>query len=337
MTAPSVFHLVAEPADDGRRLDLFLALRIPELSRSQAQRLIREGHATANGKPLKASTLVEAGMSIDVVVPAPQPDTPVPQDIPLAVLYDDKDIVVVDKPAGMVVHPAVGHGSGTLVNALLHHVSGLSGIGGRSRPGIVHRLDRGTSGVMVIAKHDRAHQALSRQFHDRTVRKNYVSLVWGHPEAGRVFDQAIGRDVRHRQKISSRTRRARSAFTRIDRVDRLLAVSLVHVTIGSGRTHQIRVHLSEAGYPIVGDALYGGVRKRLPKTLAALARLDRPFLHASRLSFAHPSGGHEVTFEAPLPTDLQAVLETLRRAARHREGDDRSLSEIEHDIEETSE
>lgn len=314
LPSPPALHLVVAPEDEGRRIDLYLSHALQGISRSQAQRLIREGQVTAGGKPVKASASVTAGMAIDVIVPPPLPIDPAPEDIPLSILYDDDDIVVVDKPAGMVVHPAAGHASGTLVNALLHQVKGLSGIGGRSRPGIVHRLDRGTSGVLVVAKHDRAHQALSRQFHDRTVHKVYVALVWGRPETGRTFEQPLGRDVAQRQKISSRSRRPRSAFTRIDRVETLNGVSLAHVTIGSGRTHQIRVHLSEAGHAVVGDALYGGTRKRYPVALAILTRLNRPFLHASRLSFTHPSRGQMVTFESPLPEELQAIVETLRRA-----------------------
>lgn len=312
----SVLRFVATPEDEGRRLDVYLAGRLDGMSRSRAQALIHDGKVVAGGKPAKASALVTAGLVIDVTVPPPTPIDPVPEDIPLSILYDDDDVVVVEKPAGMVVHPAAGHTSGTLVHALLHHVKGLSGIGGRSRPGIVHRLDRGTSGVMVVAKHDRAHQALSKQFHDRTVHKVYVALVWGRPEAGRVFDRAIGRDPNDRQKISSRGRRTRSAFTRIDSVEAFDGVSLVHVTIESGRTHQIRVHLSEAGYPIVGDTLYGGGRRRHPGTPSGVQSLGRPFLHASRLSFHHPGDGRLVTVESPLPADLQSIVDTLRRKAQ---------------------
>jgi 23S rRNA pseudouridine1911/1915/1917 synthase len=202
-----------------------------------------------------------------------------------------------------------------MVNALLHHVSGLSGVGGRERPGIVHRLDRGTSGVMVVAKHDQAHQSLARQFHDREVGKEYVALVWGAVRGAQVFEQPIGRDPRHRRRMSSRARRARPATTRILRVERLGGVSLVRISLGTGRTHQIRVHLSEAGHPIVGDELYGGVRRRLPAALSAVSALDRPFLHAARLSFQHPADGRSLTFEAPLPSDLEAVLARLRGQA----------------------
>lgn len=316
--ATPVFHLIAQAEDDGQRIDLFLARRLPGVSRSQAQRLIRDGDVTIDGKPVKTSTLMTAGTAVDVTMPPPLPIDPSAEDIPLSILHDDRDIVVVDKSAGMVVHPAAGHESGTLVNALLHHVRDLSGIGGRSRPGIVHRLDRGTSGVMVIAKHDEAHRSLSRQFHDRTVDKIYVALVWGRPEPGRTFEQAIGRDMTDRKKISSRTRRGRSAFTRIDDVEPLGEVSLVRVTIGSGRTHQIRVHLSEAGHPVVGDETYGGRRRGHAPGITSAARLARPFLHASRLAFDHPSDGRRLTFESPLPSDLQTILETLRRAAPQR-------------------
>jgi 23S rRNA pseudouridine1911/1915/1917 synthase len=309
---------VAHAADAGQRLDQFLTSHVPDLSRSQAQRLIRDGHVRLNRGKLKAGLSIEAGMTIDVELPAPTPPTPEPEALPLVVLHDDADLVVVDKPAGMVVHPAAGHARGTLVNALLHHVRGLSGVGGTERPGIVHRLDRGTSGVMVIAKHDRAHRELARQFHDREVIKEYVALVWGAPRTGERIAAAIGRDARHRQKMSSRARRARPAVTRILDVEPLRGVSLVRVTIETGRTHQIRVHLSERGHAVVGDALYGGARARLPLDLAPLATLDRPFLHAAKLTFSHPATGQRMTFEAPLPADLAAVLTRLRQSRARR-------------------
>lgn len=310
--SPRRWHLVIAPEDEGRRLDRVLAARLPDVSRARVQRLIRDGHVQLSRGTARPSLAVGAGLSVDVALPAPAPATPAAEALPLATLYDDDDIVVVDKPAGMVVHPAAGHASGTLVNALLHHVGGLSGVGGATRPGVVHRLDRGTSGVMVVAKHDRAHRALARQFHDRLVGKEYVALVWGTPRAGRTFERPIGRDPRHRQKMSSRARHARAALTRVVDVEALGGVSLVRLSIGTGRTHQIRVHLSEAGHPVVGDALYGGVRRKPPPRLAVLGRLDRPFLHAARLTFAHPSSGQALTFEAPLPSELTAVLEKLR-------------------------
>jgi 23S rRNA pseudouridine1911/1915/1917 synthase len=307
--------VTASSEDAGRRLDHVVTTRLPDLSRSQVQRLIRDGLITIGGRAAKTGAIVTPGMTIAIDLPEPAPSTPQPEALPLPVLYDDDDLVVVDKPAGMVVHPAAGHAAGTLVNALLHHVRGLSGIGGTQRPGIVHRLDKGTSGVMVIAKHDRAHRALAQQFHDRLVDKEYVALVWGRPMAGRTFDQPLGRDPKHRQRISSRARHARDAKTVIVGVEPLNGLSLVRVRIHTGRTHQIRVHLSEAGFPVVGDALYGGVRRRLPASLAAVSRLDRPFLHASHLSFTHPADGRRLIFDAPLPEDLQQVVDTLKRSA----------------------
>ena len=216
----------------------------------------------------------------------------------------------------MVVHPAAGHASGTLVNALLHHVDDLSGIGGEKRPGIVHRLDRGTSGLMVVAKHDRAHEELSRQFHDREVEKEYFALVWGEVMAGRRIDAPIGRDPSNRKKMSARARRTREAVTRILRAEHLNpALTLIQVAIHTGRTHQIRVHLSAIGHPVVGDALYGGVHRRVPGDIRAVAHLERPFLHAAKLAFMHPVEHRRMEFTSPLPADLQRVLDELRGPA----------------------
>jgi 23S rRNA pseudouridine1911/1915/1917 synthase len=317
MTAagPRRLHLVLSGDDAEGRLDQVLARHVPELSRSQVHRLIRDGHVRLSEGRAKPALAVWAGLEVALEIPAPAQAVPSAQALPLTVLHDDADVVVVDKPAGMVVHPAAGHASGTLVNALLHHVSGLSGIGGTERPGIVHRLDRGTSGVMVVAKTDAAHRTLSRQFHDREVGKEYVALVWGAMKPGETLSKPIGRDPRHRQKMSSRARKTRSAVTRVVSTEALGGVSFVRLSIGTGRTHQIRVHLSEAGHPVVGDALYGSERKSVPPRLASLAKLDRPFLHAARLTFAHPADGRLMTFESPLPPDLDGVLGALRRAA----------------------
>jgi 23S rRNA pseudouridine1911/1915/1917 synthase len=213
----------------------------------------------------------------------------------------------------MVVHPAAGHAAGTLVNALLYHVPDLSGIGGVKRPGIVHRLDRGTSGLMVVAKHDAAHEALSSQFRNREVEKEYLALVWGHVQAGRRIDAPIGRDPEHRKRMSARSRRSREAVTRIVHAEQLgAALTLVQVAIHTGRTHQIRVHLSVIGHPVVGDALYGGLRRRVPGHVRAVAHLNRPFLHAARLAFRHPADSKRMEFVSELPSDLQEVLDELR-------------------------
>jgi 23S rRNA pseudouridine1911/1915/1917 synthase len=302
------------PDQEGERLDIFLAAMLPQQSRSQLQRLIREGHVRLRGREVKPNTPVRACDLVTVDIPPPLPSTPAPEPLPIGLVYEDEDLVVIDKPAGMVVHPGAGHHSGTLVNALLHHVSGLSGIGGEARPGIVHRLDRGTSGLMVVAKHDRSHQELARQFEHREVEKEYVALVGGVVHGGRRIDEPIGRDPVHRHKMSARARRARSAVTRVTRATDLGGVSLITVAIATGRTHQIRVHLSAIGHPVVGDRVYGGVRDRMPARLRPVMRLERPFLHAARLAFSHPASGDRLEFASPLPAELQAVLDALEPA-----------------------
>jgi 23S rRNA pseudouridine1911/1915/1917 synthase len=302
------------PADsDGTRLDHYLVSVLAGHSRSQIQRLIKEGAITLEGKPSRANQALKAAQTIVVAMPELTEAAPQPEALDLPILYQDPDLVVVDKPAGMVVHPAAGHASGTLVNALLHHVDDLSGIGGERRPGIVHRLDRGTSGVMVVAKHDAAHEELARQFHDREVEKDYLALVWGVVQAGRRIDAPIGRDPDNRKKMSSKARRSREAVTRIVRVEHLNpAVTLAQIAIHTGRTHQIRVHLSAIGHPIVGDSMYGGVHRRVPGDIRPVMRLERPFLHAARLSFKHPGDGRAMEFTSPLPADLAGVLDDLR-------------------------
>lgn len=309
---------------DGDRLDHCITAIVPGRSRSQIQRLVRDGHIRLNQKPVRPSHAVHTGDTIDLEIPSPAPSSPSPEALPITIVYDDSDLVVVDKPAGMVVHPAVGHTSGTLVNALLHHVKGLSGIGGQLRPGIVHRLDRGTSGLLVVAKHDAAHAELSRQFADRNVTKEYVALVWGLLNTGRRIDANVGRDPVNRQKMSTRARRARSAVTRVTRTERLRGLTLATVSIATGRTHQIRVHLSSIGHPIVSDPVYGGIRRHLAADHRILATLNRPFLHAARLAFTHPRDGRRVEFTTPLPEDLQAVLDALRE----RRGQLHAISEV---------
>ena len=297
----------------GARLDRFLASVLGDQSRSQIQRLIKEGRIRVGDREAKPNQAIKVGQAISIDIPAPVDPTPQPEPLPLRILYQDRDVIVIDKPAGMVVHPAAGHEGGTLVNALLHHVTDLSGIGGEKRPGIVHRLDRGTSGLMVVAKNDRAHEALARQFRDREVEKEYAALVWGEVMAGHRIDAPIGRDPANRKRMSAKARRSREAVTRIVRAEHLgRALTLVRVAIYTGRTHQIRVHLSAIGHPIVGDSLYGGVRRRVPGDLRAVAHLERPFLHAARLVFAHPEDGRRMQFESPLPDDLQRVLDELR-------------------------
>jgi 23S rRNA pseudouridine1911/1915/1917 synthase len=307
-------ELEVGPEHAGERLDRFLAATLAGQSRAQIQRLIRQSCVRVGAAHPKPNTSVRAGDRVSVDLPEPVAAGVAAEPIDVPILYEDTDLVVVDKPAGMVVHPAAGHAGGTLVNALLHHVKDLSGVGGELRPGIVHRLDRGTSGVMVVAKHDRAHEALARQFHDREVDKEYMALVWGVVQAGRRIDTPIGRDPFDRHRMSARARRARSAVTRVTFAHQYRGVTLVRVAIATGRTHQIRVHLSAIGHPIVGDSVYGGVRRRVPGDLKAVLRLQRPFLHAARLAFEHPGDGRRLEFTAPLPPDLQTVLDEVAEA-----------------------
>ncbi len=319
MTHDSVMRAVtaAVPSDSHLvRLDRFLVSILADQSRSRIQHVIHDGRVLVNGRVAKANQKVRAGQIVSLEIPDPVEPAPRPEPLPLRIVYQDRDVVVVDKPAGMVVHPAAGHEKGTLVNALLHHIGDLSGIGGETRPGIVHRLDRGTSGLMVVAKHDDAHRELARQFQDREVEKEYVALVWGVVLAGRRIDAPIGRDPVQRKKMSARASRRRDAVTRIVRADPVgRALTLVRVAIHTGRTHQIRVHLSAIGHPVVGDSLYGGVRRRVAGDLRAVLRLARPFLHAARLAFQHPADGRRMEFTSELPDDLRGVLEDLAAAA----------------------
>jgi 23S rRNA pseudouridine1911/1915/1917 synthase len=312
--APLDFEVPSE--FDGPRLDRFLVSVLADQSRSQLQRLITDGHVTVTtpsgrSKAAKSNLQLREGDRISVDFPEAKASALASEELPLEILFQDPDVAVINKPAGMVVHPAAGHDSGTLVNALLHHITDLSGVGGELRPGIVHRLDRGTSGVMVVAKNDVAHQELARQFHDREVEKEYIALVWGVVQAGRRIDAAIGRDPANRQKMSARTKHARNAVTRITRAHHMPAVTLCQVAIHTGRTHQIRVHLSAIGHPIVGDSTYGGVHRRVAGDIKAVQRLTRPFLHAARLVFHHPRDGRRMEFITPLPDDLMSVLEDL--------------------------
>jgi 23S rRNA pseudouridine1911/1915/1917 synthase len=295
-------------SDEGSRIDVALTRLLPDLSRAQAKRWIDEGRVTLEGRRTRASRICRRGERVEVSIPPPAPAAPIGEPIPLDILYEDPHIVVVNKRAGMVVHPAPGHASGTLVNALLAHTKDLSGVGGVMRPGIVHRLDAGTSGVLVVAKNDRSHRALQAQFQKRTVSKVYLALAHGTTRERFVIDRPIGRDLRRRTKISSRTRTPREATSEVRRLERLPGSSLLEIRILTGRTHQIRAHLSEAGHPLVGDRDYGAPRR----SLKPLQEFERPALHARRLEFAHPESGEPMTFEAPLPEDFSALLRELR-------------------------
>jgi len=269
-----------------------------------------------DGAPSRASSRIRAGQVVEVEVPPPAPAEPRPEAIALSVVYEDARLIVIDKPAGLVVHPGAGNLTGTLVNALLHHARDLSGIGGVLRPGIVHRLDRGTSGLLVVAKDDAAHQALARQFASRSVEKEYLAVVLGVPSRrSGAIDAPIGRDPSHRKRMSAEAPRGRSARSTYEVLEALDAAALLRVRIHTGRTHQIRVHLSSVGHPLAGDATYGGRRTpgcRRPEAREALLALERPALHAARLAFDHPETGQRVSFESPLPPDLVALLAALR-------------------------
>jgi len=308
--------LKVEGSEAGVRLDAWIARKLPELSRARVQALIAADAVRLDGRPARPSARLRGGEEVTVALPDPVAATPAPEDVPLSIVYEDARLLVLDKPAGMTVHPGAGRLSGTLVNALLHHVRDLSGVGGVLRPGIVHRLDRGTSGLMVVAKDDETHRALSAQFASREVEKEYLAIVHGVPRARQgTIEVAIGRDPVHRKKMSVRAprgRAARSAYTVVEALD---GAALLRVRIHTGRTHQIRVHLASLGHPVAGDATYGGTRtpsSRSPAARAALDGLARPALHAARLAFTHPASGDRLQFESPLPADLRDVLERLR-------------------------
>jgi 23S rRNA pseudouridine1911/1915/1917 synthase len=304
------------PDSDGARLDRVLGVLFPDHSRSFLAKLIEQGNVRVDtGAAAKASTRVIAGQRVEVTIPPPAEVAVVSQNIPLTVLYEDSDIVVIDKPHGLVVHPAAGHPDQTLVNALLFHVRDLSGIGGELRPGIVHRLDKDTSGAMVIAKRDEVHRRLKEAWGTPAVRKEYVALVYGSPAKGRgTISAPIGRDPRDRKKMAVVTN-GREAVTDYEVTEKFRHVSFLRCLLQTGRTHQIRVHLKHLGHPIVGDPLYSGPQwKNIPDkpVQRALASMTRQALHARRITFPLPSTGEPMTFEAPIPDDMQSVLAALR-------------------------
>ncbi len=293
-------------AEKTGRLDAVLAEAVDGVSRARIAAWIRAGHVRVEGEVVtRPSAKIGRGSRIEVDAPEPRSATAQPQDLPVDIVYQDADLVVVNKAPGMVVHPGAGHPDGTLVNALLHHVGDLSGVGGVVRPGIVHRLDRGTSGLLVVAKNDAAHQALSGQFADRTAGRTYLAIVYGLPREDRgVIDAAIGRHRTQRVRFTSvdPSGEAKRAETHWEVLGRARDRSLIQCQLQTGRTHQIRVHLSENGWPLVGDGLYGRKKDRRK------ALDDRPFLHAWRLRFAHPVSGELVAFEAEPPDDFRTEL-----------------------------
>jgi len=286
----------------GGRLDVFVARSVPELTRSRARKLIDDGFVTVDGAlAKKASVTLAAGQRVEVTVPPPEPSELEPEAMPLRIVYEDGDLLVVDKPAGLAVHPSPGHRSHTLVNGILAHCDDLSGIGGKERPGIVHRLDKDTSGLIIVAKNDAAHASLAHQLKNREIDKTYLALVDGRPtQAEGMIEGPIARD-RHNRKRMAVVDGGRAARTRYRILREVDGRSLLEVRPETGRTHQIRVHLASIGHPIYGDSLYG--RKD--------AALDRQFLHAQRLAFAHPRTGQRMELEALLADDLELALREL--------------------------
>lgn len=327
---PSRFDVTVAPGQAGERLDRVLAGALPDLSRTRIQALLRAGKVRLAGRVVEdAAFRLAGGEQLVLEVPPPAPAVPVPQPIPLSVVFEDDELIVIDKPAGLVVHPAAGHAAGTLVNALLAHCgASLSGIGGVERPGIVHRLDKDTSGLIVVAKTDRAHRALAAQFadHGRTggLSRVYQALVWGVPAASRITIRApLARDPRHREKIAVVPEgRGRVAVTHVETRERFGPsarpwASLAACRLETGRTHQIRVHLTHAGHPLLGDPVYGaGYASKaglLPDAAAeALRDLGRQALHAAHLGFVHPVSGRAMAFDSPPPPDFQRLAAALR-------------------------
>jgi 23S rRNA pseudouridine1911/1915/1917 synthase len=301
--------------ESGARIDVYIAARMPELSRSRIAQLLLAGHIRLNGAVPRKSVIATAGDIIEIDVPPPERSAVEAEDIPLTIVYEDADIAVIDKPSGLVVHPAPGHRAGTLVNALLHHLRDLSGIGGVLRPGIVHRLDKDTSGLLLIAKHDQAHRTLAGALKRREVKRIYTVAAWGHLRQDVItVDAPIARSHNDRQRMAVLDD-GRRAVTHFRRVAIWPAAELLRAELETGRTHQIRVHLAHIGHPVVGDAVYGsgaargmsGPAQGWAKNLARL--VPRQFLHAAELSLAHPRTSEPLHFTSPLPPDLAATLQ----------------------------
>ncbi|MBC8367180.1 RluA family pseudouridine synthase [bacterium] len=308
------------PEAEGQRLDRFIHERLPEYSRAFIQKMIREEAILVDGKKCKTGLPLKSGQRVLVNIPEPEIMKLTPENAPIDIIYEDDHLAVVDKPAGLVVHPSAGHGTGTLVHLLLHHLDSLSGIGGVQRPGIVHRLDKDTSGLILVAKNDLAHWRLSEMLAAREIRREYLALVWGElPQKEGIIQGNIGRDPRHRQRMAVLEEGGKEASTGYRRLNHFLEFDYIRLALKTGRTHQIRVHLNSIGHPVLGDPLYGGRRRKTGGLLRAdrervkemLVILQRQALHAASLVFPHPAENREMVFESPLPDDFARVLEIL--------------------------
>ena len=312
MTEGTTYHFQVNAETAGVRLDQLIPRFVPDISRSRGQSLIGSGMVTVNGAVTSNHFAVRDGDLIEATLPPPIPATPLPENIPLEILHEDVNFVAVNKPAGMVVHPAPGHPGGTLVNALLAAIPNLSGIGGVVRPGIVHRLDKGTSGVILVAKNDRAHRALAKQFAGREIEKTYLAVAWGILQENEgTWDSAIGRDTKDRQKISVRTRYPRAALTRWQVLRRLPDSTILELHPETGRTHQLRVHLANALHPILGDPIYaprGGRESAYRRASIKHGFRERLALHAWKIRFTPPSRRTPMEITAPLPPELALLL-----------------------------
>jgi 23S rRNA pseudouridine1911/1915/1917 synthase len=332
MTSPGRSEFVVSVESAGERLDRFLVSKLAELSRSKIQSLVQDGCVRVDGVTRKASHRVEAGECVAIEIPSPRPAGVTPESVPLEILYEDEDLAVINKPAGMIVHPGAGAAAGTMVGALLHRFGGspgLSAVGGPLRPGIVHRLDKDTSGAIVIAKNDSAHRKLVEDFRARRVEKRYAALLHGRikGDAGTI-ELPISRDLRRRSRMTARRREGRAARTDWRVRLRFNGFTLIEADLRTGRTHQIRAHFSALGCPIVGDTLYGAPRREQVHA-EWLPPLERNFLHAARLSFVQPRTGKSIEVRAPLPLELRSYCYSLGRATQTRiESIDAALREF---------